>query len=81
MRALVRGTLPPGSEMSMMYTSIAATLIESAAPLSLLGIGLVVASARKVPSTVAFAYVWNMLCVESKSSHTPFRGTPEKNCV
>jgi len=77
MRALTWEILPP--EMSMMYTSVAATLVESAAPLSLLGIGLVVAAAKNVPPTFAFAYVWTMFCVESKSSHAPFRSTTEKH--
>jgi hypothetical protein len=66
MRALTREILSP--EMSKMYTSVAAMLIESAAPFSVLGIGLVVTSARKGPLIFAFGYVWTTFCVESKSS-------------
>jgi hypothetical protein len=66
MRALTREILSP--EMSRMYTSIAAMLIESAAPFSILGIGLVVTAARKGPLIFAFGYVWTTFCVESESS-------------
>ena len=69
-RALTLGVLPP--EMSRMYTSIVAMLIESAAPLSVLGIGLVVVTARSSPLTYAFSDVWGLFCVESKSTHAPF---------
>ena len=77
MRARVRGMLSP--ETSRMYTSVAATLIESAAPLSILGIGLVITAAKNVPPTFAFAYVWTMFCVEFKSSHAPFGSMPKTN--
>jgi hypothetical protein len=40
-------------------------LIESAAPLSILGIGLVVTAAQKSPIMWAFGYVWSIFCVES----------------
>ena len=63
MRALTREVLSP--EMSRMYTSIAAMLIESAAPFSVLGIGLVVTAAQKGPLVFAFGYVWTTFCVES----------------
>jgi hypothetical protein len=69
MRTIVREVLSP--DMSRMYTSIVAMLIESAAPFSILGIGLVVTAALKVPLFVAFAYVWSMFCVESRSSRAP----------
>ena len=55
-------------ETSRMYLSVAAMLIESAAPLSILGICLVVTAAQGGPLTFAFGYVWSMFCVESKSS-------------
>ena len=63
MQALTREALSP--EMSCMYTSIVAMLIESAAPLSILGIGLVVTAAQKSPIMWAFGYVWSIFCVES----------------
>ena len=71
MRALIREVLSP--EMSRMYTSVVAILIESAAPLSILGIGLVIAAAQKSPLMFAFAWVWSLFCVES--SHTPIVDT------
>jgi hypothetical protein len=63
MRALMREVFNP--EMSSMYTSIAAMLIESAAPFSILGIGFIVTAAQDVPLVEAFACVWSMFCVES----------------
>ena len=66
MRARMREILSP--EMSSMYTSIAAMLIESAAPFSILGIGLVLTAALKVMLVPAFGNVWTMFCVESQSS-------------
>jgi hypothetical protein len=63
MRALTREVLSP--EMSRMYTSIAAMLVESAAPFSILGIGLVVTAIQKGPLVFAFGYVWTTFCVES----------------
>jgi hypothetical protein len=66
MRALMREVLSP--EMSRMYTSIAAMLIESAAPFSVLGIGLVITAALKTLLVPAFGYVWTMFCVESQPS-------------
>jgi hypothetical protein len=63
MRARMREVLP--LEMSRTYTNVAAILVESAAPLSILGIGVVVTSAQNGPLTFAFGYVWNMFCVES----------------
>jgi len=47
---------------SKMYTGIAAMLIESAAPFSILGIGLVVTAAQKGPLVFAFGYVWTTFC-------------------
>ena len=69
-RALTLGALSP--EMSGMYTSIVAVLIESAAPFSVIGIGLVVTTAKTSPLTYAFSDIWSLFCVESKSSHAPF---------
>jgi hypothetical protein len=69
-RALTLGALSP--EMSRMYTSIVAILIESAAPFTIIGIGLVVTTAKNSPLTYAFADIWSLFCVESKSSHAPF---------
>lgn len=66
MRALMREVLSP--EMSRVYTSIAAILIESAAPLSILGIGFIITAAQDKPFVFAFAFVWSMFCVESESS-------------
>jgi hypothetical protein len=66
MRARIRQVLSP--ELSNMYSSIATMLIESAAPLSILGTGLVVTAAQRGPLVFAFGYVWSMFCVESKSS-------------
>jgi hypothetical protein len=65
MRTIVREVLSP--EMSRMYTSIVAILIESAAPFSILGIGLIVTAALELPLFLAFTYVWTMFCVESHS--------------
>jgi len=67
MRALIRDVLSP--EMSSMYTSVAAMLIESAVALSILGMGLVITVALDVGPKFAFAYVWSIFCVESGSSH------------
>ena len=69
-RALTLGALSP--EMSRMYTSIVAILIESAAPFTIIGIGLVVTTAKNSPLTYAFADIWSLFCVESNSSHAPF---------
>ncbi|KAI9433472.1 hypothetical protein H4582DRAFT_981896 [Lactarius indigo] len=60
MRAITRGLLAP--ELSRTYTSLAAMLIESAAPFSILGIGLVVTEAQGGPLAIAFSYVWGMFC-------------------
>ena len=70
MRARMREALSP--EMARTYTNVAAILIESAAPLSILGVGVVVTSAQNGPLTFAFGYVWNMFCVESYSFPTHF---------
>ena len=61
MRALLRQAL--NSEMSRMYTNIAAMLIESSAPLSIIGIGVLVTSVHNGPLLYAFGYVWTMFCV------------------
>ena len=62
MRSLTREVLSP--ELSSTYTSVAAMLIESAAPFTALGIGLVVTEAQGGPLSIAFSYVWGMFCVE-----------------
>jgi hypothetical protein len=62
MRSLTREVLAP--ELSRTYTSVAAMLIESAAPFTALGIGLVVTEAQGGPLAIAFSYVWGMFCVE-----------------
>ena len=67
MRALVRDVIAP--EMSSMYTSVAAILIESAVAFSILGIGLVITEALDVGPKFAFLYVWSIFCVESSSFH------------
>ena len=64
-RALTRRVLSP--EMSNMYTSIVTMLIESAAPLSIIGIGFAITAARNSPLLYAFGFVWSMFCVESES--------------
>ena len=68
MRALTREVRP---EMCGMYTSIATMLIESAAPFTIIGIGLVVVAAGNGPLVDAFCYIWSVFCVESKSSIHP----------
>ncbi|KAI0262321.1 hypothetical protein BC834DRAFT_393969 [Gloeopeniophorella convolvens] len=64
MRALTRELLSP--ELARTYTSVAALLIESAAPFSLLGIGLVVTEAQGTDVSIAFSYVWGMFCVRPR---------------
>jgi hypothetical protein len=63
MRALMRET--HSLNMSKMYASIAAMLVESAAVFSILGIVLIVMAVRNDPLTFAFAHVWSMFSVES----------------
>ena len=77
MRALAREALSP--EMSTMYTSVVAMLIESAAPNSIVGIGLIIVAAQNGPLISSFAFVWNVFCVESESSHAHFASTPGAN--
>jgi len=77
MRALARKTLSP--EMSRMYTSVVAMLIESAAPISILGTGLIIVAAQNGPLLSSFAFVWTVFCVESDSSHAHFVSTPNAN--
>ena len=66
MRALLRRELGP--EMSWMYTNIVAMVIESSAPFSVLGIGLLVTVAHNGPLSYAFGYVWTMFFVECSES-------------
>lgn len=63
MRARMREVL--STDLSGMYTSIATMLIESAAPFSIIGIGLVITAAQKGPLVFAFGYVWSIFCVKS----------------
>ncbi len=72
MRAIMRKVLAP--ELSRTYTSIAAMLIESAAPFSVIGIGLVVTEAQGGPLAIAFSYVWGIFCVECALSSSTHRG-------
>jgi hypothetical protein len=60
MRALLRQVLDSDSEMSRMYTNIAAMLVESSAPLSIIGIGILITSVNNGSITYAFGYVWTM---------------------
>jgi len=76
-RALTREVLTP--KTSNMYTSIVTILIESAAPLSIVGIGLVITAAQNVPLLFAFGYVWSAFCVESESSRSPSMGMSKAN--
>ena len=78
MRALMRKEQHP--ELASTYTSVATMLIESAAPFTLLGIGLVIVAAQNGPLVDAFCYVWSVFCVESKSLHAPF-GRIAKRCL
>ena len=66
MRALLRRELGP--EMSRMYTNIAAMVVESSAPFSILGIGVLVTAAHNGPLSYAFGYVWTMFYVECPES-------------
>jgi hypothetical protein len=70
MRAALREVLSP--EIARVYTNIAAMLIESVAPMSILGIGVVITSARNAALAFAFGYVWNAFYVESDSSPAHF---------
>jgi hypothetical protein len=74
MRALTREVLSP--ERSSMYTSIAAMLIESAAPFSILGVCLVITGALNTPFAFAFAFVWSRFCVEFSHLTLPCHSTP-----
>jgi hypothetical protein len=62
MRALLRQVHGPEAT-SRMYTNLAAMLVESAAPFSILGIGLLVTLVQNGPLVYAFGYVWNVFCV------------------
>jgi len=77
MRALARETLSP--EMSKMYTSVAAMLIESAAPISIVGTGLIIVAAQNGPLISSFVLVWSVFCVESESSHAQVTSMPGAN--
>ena|SRR6266850_40019 len=62
MRALLRQVHGPETS-SRMYTNLAAMLVESAAPFSILGIGLLVTLVQDGPLLYAFGYVWKVFCV------------------
>jgi hypothetical protein len=62
MRALLRQVLGPET-LSGMYTNIAAMLVESAAPFSIIGIGVLVTSVHNGPLFYAFGFVWTMFSV------------------
>ena len=66
MRALLRQVL--GSETSRTYTNIAAMIIESFAPFTLIGICVLVAMAHNGSLSYAFGYVWTMFYVECPES-------------
>ena len=61
MRALLRRELGP--EMSRMYTNIATMVVESSAPFSIIGIGVLVTVAHNGPLSYAFGYVWTIFYV------------------
>jgi hypothetical protein len=63
MRAALHEVLAP--KVARVYTNITAMLIESAAPISILGIGVVITSARNAALAFAFGYVLNAFYVES----------------
>jgi hypothetical protein len=62
MRTLLRQVHGPDAS-SRMYTNLAAMLVESAAPFSILGIGLLVTLVQNGPLLYAFGYIWNVFCV------------------
>jgi hypothetical protein len=62
MRALVRQVHGPETSCRI-YTNLAAMLVESAAPFSILGIGLLVTLAQDGPLLFVFEYVWDVFCV------------------
>ena len=73
MRALLRQVVGP--EMSRTYTNIAAMIVESFAPFTLIGIGVLVTVAHNGPLLYAFGYVWTMFYVEcplSSPAHSRF---------
>ncbi|KAA1474018.1 hypothetical protein DENSPDRAFT_308400 [Dentipellis sp. KUC8613] len=63
MRNLVRSILP--AQVGAKYISIAAIFVESALPLSLLSIGLIVVYAVGSPAELAVAFVWAIFCATS----------------
>ncbi len=54
-------------------------LIESAAPISIIGTGLIIVAAQNGPLISSFTFVWTVFCVESDSSHAHFVSTPNAN--
>ena len=66
MRALLRRELGP--DMSRTYTNTAAMVVESSAPFTILGIGVLVTVAHNGPLSYAFGYVWTIFYVCSVPS-------------
>ncbi|TFY62661.1 hypothetical protein EVG20_g6620 [Dentipellis fragilis] len=63
MRSLVRSILP--ARVGAKYTSIVSIFVESALPLSLLGIGLIVTYFVGSPVQLAVSFNWGVLCATS----------------
>ncbi|KAA1474020.1 hypothetical protein DENSPDRAFT_803462 [Dentipellis sp. KUC8613] len=63
MRSLIRSILP--ARVGAKYTSIVSIFVESALPLSLLGIGVIVTYAVKSPVELAISFIWGVLCATS----------------
>jgi hypothetical protein len=61
MRKKVQSVL--GLEHAKMYTSIAAMLVESAAPFTIIGIAYVITYARTSPTSIGFVQVWGKFFV------------------
>ena len=61
MRALLRQVLAP--EMCRTYTNIAAMVVESSAPFTILGIAGLVTAVRNSSVRVAFGYAWTLFNV------------------
>ncbi|KII95584.1 hypothetical protein PLICRDRAFT_26010 [Plicaturopsis crispa FD-325 SS-3] len=59
MRALL------GAEHARTYTSLAAMVVESAAPFTILGIAYVVSYARNSPTSIGFVQIWGKFCAIS----------------
>ncbi|TFY62667.1 hypothetical protein EVG20_g6619 [Dentipellis fragilis] len=71
MRNVVRSILP--AQVGAKYTSIVAIFVESALPLSLLSIGLIIVYAIGSPAELAVAFVWAVFCVCPVIGFSAFR--------